>query len=500
MHKNIIIFILGMLLSSSLSVMAQEAQKSDLQKRAEAVDPSKNIAAARSLYIHAFNDYYNRGLMQQGVECAVKATALYYKENFWKEAFDLLHRADDAITSSKMSAQEKSSCRYLVAKERFQMYMKMHRSEGAKEHLSAMESHAAASGSDDLKNDVLYTKALYYYSFGMTAQGNAVFKEMADKLTASKQYDKVEEVYKTLIANGRRSNSASLVAQSYSSYMAWKDSATALKHADEVGALKKQIADNEATIADKDSSLSTRQAVIVGLGILAAALAAALVLGGLVLLRYIIQNRRLNKNLRLSNESNALKAKFISNISSQLDPTLKRLDDRQPEVRALLDFSQHIQTLSLLENSTDDVVLEEVQLQPFCEDIAQQVRSMVKPGVSLTVNAPRMSANINREYVSSILLHLLSNAAAYTTSGNIWLDFKKRGAHKGQFLVSDTGCGIAEEQRDNLFKPFAEIHDLTKGDGLGLPICKQMALKMKGDLDLDTTFTKGTRFTLDLPV
>jgi signal transduction histidine kinase len=65
-------------------------------------------------------------------------------------------------------------------------------------------------------------------------------------------------------------------------------------------------------------------------------------------------------------------------------------------------------------------------------------------------------------------------------------------------LVSDTGIVIPEEERENLFKPFLEIKDLTKGDGLGLPICKQMALKMKGDLNVDPEFTKGVRFVLEL--
>ena len=32
------------------------------------------------------------------------------------------------------------------------------------------------------------------------------------------------------------------------------------------------------------------------------------------------------------------------------------------------------------------------------------------------------------------------------------LDFKKRGAHTHQFIISDTGCGIPEEQRENIFK------------------------------------------------
>ena len=129
----------------------------------------------------------------------------------------------------------------------------------------------------------------------------------------------------------------------------------------------------------------------------------------------------------------------------------------------------------------------------------EQIRGKVRNDVTLTVNAPKMSASINREYVSHILLHLLDNAAEYTPEGGkISLDYKKRGARAHQFLVSDTGEVIPEEKREDLFKPFLEIKDLTKGDGLGLPICKQMALKMNGDLDIDPQYTKGTRFVLDL--
>ena len=361
-----------------------------------------------------------------------------------------------------------------------------------------MENQVTYAADEELKNDLLYNKAVYYYSFGQNAQGNEVFKEMAGKLTASKQYDKVDEVYKTLIANARRSGNANMVAQSYSNYLAWKDSVNTLNHADEIGALKKQIADNEAKIDDQDSSLAMRQAIIVGLCILAAALAAALVLGGIVLMRFILLTRKQKKMINLANENNALKAKFISNISAQLNPTLHKLDDSIPEVKALLQFSEHISQLSDLENSIDEEVeLEDVQLSPFCENLMDDIREKVKSGVTLKVNVPNMSAKINKEYVSHILLHLLNNAAFYTPSdGTIWLDYKKRGAHVHQFLVSDTGVGIPVEKRDDVFKPFTEVKDFTEGDGLGLPICKQMAIKMKGDLDIDAEFTKGTRFVL----
>ncbi|SEW16138.1 Histidine kinase-, DNA gyrase B-, and HSP90-like ATPase [Prevotella aff. ruminicola Tc2-24] len=478
---------------------AQEAQKSALQQRAEADNEKGDIASARFHFIRAFEDYAGKGQIRQGVECGTKATALYYKENYYKEAFDLLQRIEQAIQSKEQDGSKKAALKYLTVKERLEMYIRMRRSANALDQINAMETLANATGDESVKNDLLYNKAIYYYTFGQNAQGNAVFKEMADKLTASKEYDKVDQVYQTLIANGRKAGNANLVAQSYSSYLAWKDSANALKHADEIGALKKQIADNEAAISEKDSSLTSRQLIIIGLCILAAALAAALAIGAVVLLRFIALTRKQKKTIRQANENNALKAKFISNISAQLDPTLQKLDSRAPEVKALMDFSKHIQTLSELENTAGEVELEETQVQPFCESLADKVRDKVKSGVTLTVNAPSMSAMINQDYVSHILLHLLNNAAEYTPEGGkIWLDYKKRGAHVHQFLVSDTGQGIPEEKREEIFKPFREIRDLTTGDGLGLPICKQMAINMNGDLDIDPEFTKGTRFVLNL--
>jgi signal transduction histidine kinase len=264
--------------------------------------------------------------------------------------------------------------------------------------------------------------------------------------------------------------------------------------------LKQQIADNEASIADKDSSLTTRWVIIIGLAVLAAALAAALAIGAIILMRFIMLTRKQKKTIQLANDSNALKAKFISNMSAQLRPTLEKLDSNLPEVKALLDFANHAQTLSELENSKDEEVeMSDTPIQPFCEKLIEEIRPLIKSGVTLTANTPKLNAPINKEYVSHILLHLLTNAAEYTPeNGKITLDYKKRGQHTHQFLVSDTGDGIPAEKRDDIFKPFTEIHDLTKGDGLGLPICKQMALKMKGDLDIDTAYVKGTRFVLEL--
>ena len=496
--KRFFIVALWSLCLTVTTAFADEPKKSSLQERAEAANAQNDIALARSSYIRAYEEYVREGKLKQGVECGVKATALYYKENFYKEAFDLLRRIDQSIISAQPS--NASALQYYVTKERMQMYMKLRKSPNALEQLNIMERQAATSGDDAVKNDLLYTKAIYYYTFGQNEKGNAVFKEMVAKLTGTKEYDKVDEVWQTLITNGRRSGNASLTAQAYSGYIVWKDSVAALKHADEIAALKQQIAQGEADIADRDSSLAARKGVIVGLSTLLIALAVVLALGAIILLRFIVLTRRQKKTIRLANENNALKASFISNISAQLSPTLQKLDAKQPEVRALQNFADHIQTLSQLETTIEEKAeLEETALLPFCNSLMDQIRDKVKNNVALMVDVPQMSAMINKDYVSHIILHLLNNAAKYTPEGeHIRLEFKKRSAHKHQFLVSNTGSFIPEEKREDVFKPFLEVRDLTTGDGLGLPICRQMALKMNGDINIDPEFTRGTRFVLNL--
>ena len=495
--KKVFILLLSISLGFNI-VNAQEVQKSELHQRAESDFEKNNVASARFHFIRAFEDYARKGQLKLSMECAARGTYMYYKENYWKEAFDLLRRADAEIDARSKNAKEKAALHYIITKERLAMFIKLRKSDSAKDQIELMENQVTYAADDALKNDLLYNKAVYHYSFGQNAQGNEVFKEMAGKLTASKQYDKVDEVYKTLIANARRSGNANMVAQSYSNYLAWKDSVNTLKHADEIGALKKQISDNEAKIDDQASSLTARQAIIVGLCILAVALAAGLVLGGIVLMRFILLTRKQKKLINLANENNALKAKFISNISAQLNPTLHKLDAKIPEVKALLDFSEHIATLSDLENTIgQEVETADVQLTPFCNELVDAIKSKVNSGVVVKTNVPALSVNMNKEYVQHILQHLLANAAIYAPKdGTIWLEHKKRGAHVHQFLVSNTGEPIPEDKRDDVFKPFTEVKDFTEGDGLGLPICKQMAIKMKGDLDIDPEFTKGTRFVL----
>ncbi len=458
MRKKLVIICLSLLVGC-LCVSAQETKMSNLEMQADRENGKGNKVNARAFYLRAYEDYVKKGEVEKGVDCGLKATDLYYLgDNLYKEGLDLLNRIDKSI-DSKAGQEKKAALHYLTAKERFQIYTKQKKGESALEQLNKMEKYANEANDAELRNDHLYNKSVYFYSTGQNDKANAMLKEMVAKMNEASEQ----------------------------------------KVAKEIEGLKKQIADNEAEIEEKDSSLTARQITIVGLAILAAILAVALVLGALALMRSIYLTRKQKKTIRSLSENNAQQAKFISNMSSQLEPTLQKLDKDVPEVQALLDFSDHIQTLSKLETSTEAVEKEDVQVGALCEELIEQIRGKVRSGVNLNVDAPKMTAKINKEYVSHILSHLLRNAALYTPEGgHITLEYKKRGAHKHQFIVLNTGETIPEEQHEEVFKPFREVRDLTLGDGLGLPICKRMAMNMNGDLDIDPAFVKGVRFILHL--
>lgn len=449
----------------------------------------------------AFAQQTAKGQVQQSVERGIKSAVTLYMGGNYREAFEQLRNTDHTILAAgDLTEAEKAALRYRTSRERMNMYMRMHRSANAGEQLGIMEGFARAAADDEVTADLLYNKTIYCYSTGKTVEGNTLFREMAEKMMAGKAYDKVEDAYQTVIAAGRNSGSTSMLDQAYKSFIAWKDSATALQHADEVKALNSQIEEGKAAIAERDGKLSSRQAFIVGLIAVVAVLCGLLLLGILLLLRYIRLTGKQKRTIREANENNALKAKFISNMSAQLAPTLQKLDAANPAVRALLDFSADIQTLSDVDLSAGKKLeKEETQIQPLCEELVESVRGKAKPGVALTSDVSKTSVPLYVPYVRHILLHLLENAVEYTPEdGHVSLGFKKRSPHKFQFIVQNTGASIPEEKREDIFKPFLEVKDLTQGSGLGLPICRQMALRMNGSLDIDPEFTRGTRFVLNL--
>ena len=498
--KRIITILLAAFFCLCTQTYAQ-SRADELMKQAQESLAKKEYIKARYLFLQAYNSFASQEEYTQAVECGVNASALYHRENYYKEALELLRGAEQLVGTGEQKLKKKlPDLRFRINKERLQMYINTKNPARAKEQLNKLEETAKAAGNDSLSNDFLYTQADYYYTFGMNSQGDAAFKKLIEQYKQQKNYAKVDECYKTLISIAHKANNAGLVARTYDKYIIWTDSVKALTAQDELNIVKKKYDESLATIQEKDDSLSAKQYINIGLCILAAVLAAALAIGAVILLRFIMLTRKQKKAISIANEHNELKTEFIQNISSQMEPTLDTLDPKLPGVQALRAFSGHIQELSELENSlSEPYEVQEKNISTFCESVMDKVRGKVQEDVTLTVNAPKLNVKINPEHLERILLHLLENAAEYTPAGGkIWLDFKKRGAHTHQFIISDTGCGIPEEQREDIFKPFTEVKDLTKGDGLGLPICSLIAAKMNGSLTLDGSYTKGARFVLEL--
>ena len=194
-----------------------------------------------------------------------------------------------------------------------------------------------------MKNDVILEKLSYQLADWNRGQAENRMNRLISQYKEQKNYAKVDESYKTLIDIARKANNAGLVARTYDKYILWSDSVKALTAQDELNVLKRKYDDSLQTIEEKDSSLSAKQYIIIGLCILAGLLATALVLAGIVLLRFVLLTRKQKKAIQIANEHNELKTKFIQNISSQMEPTLNTLDTTLPGVRALKGFAEHIQ-------------------------------------------------------------------------------------------------------------------------------------------------------------
>ena len=433
----------------------------DLMKQAQENLDKHSYITARYLFLKAYNAFAAEDHYEQAVICGVNACALYHRENYYKEAFELLGNAEQTVTAGeKKTGKEMPALRYPIIKERMRMYLNIGKTGNAKTQLDLLEDVAKKAATDSLKTDLLYTQAAYYYTLRQNEKGDGIVKQLIEE-SNRQQASEAQSKYDTL---------------------------------------KQQYDASLQTIEEKDSSLSAKQYLIIGLCILSVILAAVLIGVAVILLRFFILTRKQKKAIALANEHNELKTQFIQNISAQMDPTLDTLDKRQPGVQALKDFAQHIQELSDLEQSlSEPYETQEKNVCTFCEEVMNKVQKGEKTNLTLSVNAPKLGVKICPEQLEHILLHLLTNAVHYTPDGGkVTLDFKKRGAHTHQFIVTDTGCGIPEEQRGNLFKPFGEIKDLTQGDGLGLPICSLMAIRMNGNLTLDENYTKGARFVLEL--
>ena len=103
--------------------------------------------------------------------------------------------------------------------------------------------------------------------------------------------------------------------------------------------------------------------------------------------------------------------------------------------------------------------------------------------------------------LKQVLINLIGNAIRFTDVGEVFLNVISLENDRYRFEVSDTGRGISEEARENIFKAFYQDDTDRGGTGLGLAIAKKQIDLMGSTLELESEKEKGSRFyfTLSLP-
>ncbi|MEG0962323.1 MAG: ATP-binding protein [Lachnospiraceae bacterium] len=108
--------------------------------------------------------------------------------------------------------------------------------------------------------------------------------------------------------------------------------------------------------------------------------------------------------------------------------------------------------------------------------------------------------------LTQILNNLISNAVKFTSAGYINVEITKTLEFDDEielfFVISDTGIGIAPEEKDRLFKSFSQVDaTITRkygGTGLGLAIVKELVGLMQGNVYIESEKGKGSSFSFSI--
>ena len=112
-----------------------------------------------------------------------------------------------------------------------------------------------------------------------------------------------------------------------------------------------------------------------------------------------------------------------------------------------------------------------------------------------------VDANSNR--IEQLLLNLMNNAIKFNKpNGEVHVTTIAAAGNNLTIRVSDTGCGIAEENIPNLFDRFyrAETASDISGSGLGLSIVKHIVEMYDGTITVTSALGKGSEFVVSLPI
>ena len=258
-------------------------------------------------------------------------------------------------------------------------------------------------------------------------------------------------------------------------------------------------------------------------------------LGAFFLFEDVTADQLMMKNLEdarfEASQANAAKSLFLANMSHEIRTPINSILGmnemilRESSDEHILEYAGDIQKagdtlLSLINNILDFTRIEsgKMEIRPAGYTVFQLLRECYHLVVqrALQKDLPiiiKCAPDIPREFlgdmerIKQILVNLLTNSIKYTSNGNVtisatWTPF---GDKEGmiEFVVSDTGQGISEEDILKLFKVFQRIDEdknrTVEGTGLGLAICRELVMMMDGNITVTSTPGEGSVFTVSIP-
>lgn len=202
--------------------------------------------------------------------------------------------------------------------------------------------------------------------------------------------------------------------------------------------------------------------------------------------------RRLNQQLKAQNQQKWAKL-IVSNSERMLNL-----------VNQLLDINR-------LEEGLMPVKIEQVDLNVLLQNILMDFREaalarQIDLGLYLEHRSDANWVETDIEKVRKIVSNFLSNALKFTPEGGkVSLSTKSGTTSPDLFIeVSDNGPGIAPEEQNLIFDRFYQIDNSptrsSEGTGIGLALCRELAHKLGGDIQVESQLGSGARFILRLPI